>query len=143
MNIVERKSKKILTQGILQLAKKEKTNDNDVQLVVKLHNGLPEFFGLKNWNVNLDHIPINHLYPPHMDLFGVRNQIPVFLDNLMNDMVEAHNLNKEDIKLIISLTDDKKSLWVTVYNKDLKVVQIMKFKEVFGEQALMRLMVKQ
>ena len=142
MNIVERKSKKILTQGILQLAKKEKTNDNDVQLVVKLHNGLPEFFGLKNWNVNLDHIPINNLYPPHMDLFGVRNQIPVFLDNLMNDMVEAHNLNKEDIQLIISLTDDKKSLWVTVYNKDLKVVQIMKFKEVFGEQALMRLMVK-
>ena len=142
MNIVEKKARKILIEGIETLSVSEKTND--VQLLVKYHNGQPEFFGMKGWETNVGHIPINDLYPAWQDIFGIRNQIPMFLANLINDISEENDLPATDINLLISvhINDGKKHLLITTYNSSGNIIKIMQFDEVFGEEAMMKMMSK-
>lgn len=142
MNIVEKKARKILIEGIENLSVSEKTND--VQLLVKYHNGIPEFFGMKSWETNLGHIPISKLYPSWQDIFGIRNQIPMFLANLINDISEEKDISKTDIKLLISLhiNEGKKHLLITTYNLSGNIIKVMQFDEVFGEEAMMKMMAK-
>ena len=92
MNIVEKKSRKILVGGINDLSAKEKTKD--VQLLVKYHNGQPEFFGMKNWKNNLGHIPVGKLYPAWQDIFGITHQIPVFLANLIEEISVENDISR-------------------------------------------------
>lgn len=144
MNMIEKKSRKILIGGIETLSISEKTND--VQYLVKYHNGRPEFFGMKSWKTELEHIPISKVYPAWKDLFGITPQIPIFLANLINDIAEEKDIPETDLKLILSIFEPKpkrKDVSVTAYTNDGKIIKNMKFGEVFNDEALMRIIAKQ
>lgn len=143
MNLIEKKSRKILIGGIETLSISEKTND--VQFLVKYHNGQPEFFGMREWKTELGHIPISDVYPSWMDIFGITPQIPIFLANLINEISEERDIPETDIKLILSIFEPKprkKDISVTAYSNDGKILKNMQFAEVFGEAAMMKMMAK-
>jgi len=143
MNIIEKKARKILIGGIETLSINEKTED--VQYLVKYHNGQPEFFGMKNWNTELGHIPISQLYPAWKDLFGIAPQIPIFLSNLMSEVSVENDISESELKLILSLYEPKprkKDIAVTAYSSDGKILKNMQFTEVFGEEAMLKMMTK-
>ena len=144
MNLVEKKARKILMGGIETLSISEKTKD--VQYLVKYDNGQPKFFGMKNWETNLGHIPINTLYPAWQDIFGITHQIPIFLANLINEISVEKDIPETDVKLLLSLYEpsaNKKDIMITTYDSKGSIIKIMKFAEVFGEEAMVKMMVKQ
>ena len=95
----------------------------EVQLLVKYYKGSPSFFALKDYKNDLGHLPLRDLYPSWKDVFGIRDQIPVFLANLINDISNESSVAEEDVILIISPTDEKASkLFVTAY-KDGKILK--------------------
>ena len=143
MNIVEKKSRKILVGGINDLSTKEKTKD--VQLLVKYHNGQPEFFGMKNWKNNLGHIPVGKLYPSWQDIFGITHQIPIFLANLIEEISVENDIPETDVNLLLSLYEPKPrktDIMITAYGTEAKILKNMQFAEVFGEEAMMKMMAK-
>ena len=144
MNLIEKKARKILIGGIETLSISEKTKD--VQYLVMYHNGQPEFFGMKNWETNLGHIPIGTLYPAWQDIFGITHQIPAFLANLINEISVEHDIPETDVKLLLSLYEpkaNKKDIMITTYDNSGKIIKMMKFAEVFGEEAMVKMMVKE
>ena len=143
MSLVSNKSRKIVRNAIKDLSKKENTTTQEVQLLVKYYKGSPEFFGLRDFDKDLGHLPLNVLYPAHMDIFGVRQQIPIFLANLIEEVTEAFSIDYKDVILIIAEVDSKGKLFVFAYNKDKKLLKPYEWKDVFSEQALMKIMAKQ
>ena len=88
-------------------------------------------------------MPLKDLYPSWKDIFGIRDQIPVFLANLINDVSIESSVAEDDVKLIISPIDEKASkLFVTAYN-DGKILKNMTWNDVFGDEAMMKMMAKQ
>ena len=147
MSIIESKSKKILTQALYRVASEKQKETQDVQLMVKYHKGRPEFFGLLDFKTEVGHLPVSKLYPAHMDIFGIRSQIPVFIantiDDVCNDFKSKMEINKEDVKLLIVENEMKKKDLLVYAYKDRDFLKIYKWKEVFGEEALVRIMAKQ
>lgn len=147
MSLIESKSKKILTKAIYRLASEKQKETQDVQLMVKYHKGRPEFFGMLDYKSEVGHLPVNQLYPAHMDIFGIRSQIPVFIANTIDDVCEEFKskmeISKKDVKLLIVENEMKKKNLLVFAYKDTKFLKIYKWKEVFGEEALMRIMAKQ
>jgi hypothetical protein len=142
MSIVANKSKKIVRNAIKDLSKKEKTTTQEVQLLVKYFKGMPEFFGLRDFDKDLGHLPLNKLYPAHMDIFGIKNQIPIFLANLIQEVCEEFKLNLPDVNIIIAEVDSKGTMYAFAY-KDQKLLKPFTWKQVFSEEALMKIMAKQ
>jgi len=142
MSIVASKSKKIVRNAIFDLSKKEESKTMDIQLLVKYHKGRPEFFGLKDFTKNLGYLPLHSLYPTRLDIFGIRNQIPIFLANLIEEVCEEFKLSTKDINIIISEVDDKGKMYVFAYT-DKKLLKSFDWKEVFSDEALMKIMAKQ
>ena len=139
MNIVENKSKKILINAIRDLSFKEKTDNMNVQLLVKYYKNGFNFFGLNNYSKNLGYIPLSKLYPAHMDIFGIRNQIPAFLENLADKIANQINKDKKEIMFIVAhKRHDLKTLFVTAYHNN-KIVNIMSWKQVFGQEAMLEM----
>ena len=95
MSLIESKSKKILTKAIYRLASEKQKETQDVQLMVKYHEGRPEFFGMLDYKTDVGHLPVSQLYPAHMDIFGIRSQIPVFIANTINDVCEEFKSKME------------------------------------------------
>ena len=129
MSIVASKSKKIVRNAIYDLSKKEESKTMDIQLLVKYHEGRPEFFGLKDFTKNLGYLPLHTLYPTRLDIFGIRNQIPVFIANLINDLSEKNEIPYEEINIIISGEDDSiKKLNLHAYHngKHLKMLSLQR-----------------
>ena len=64
--------------------------------------------------------------------------------NLINDISEEKDISKTDIKLLISLhiNEGKKHLLITTYNLSGNIIKVMQFDEVFGEEAMMKMMAK-
>ena len=143
MSIVKNKAHKILSSALIDVSKKEQSKIMDVQLLVKYYKGSPSFFALKNYKNDLGHLPLKDLYPSWKDIFGIRDQIPVFLANLINDVSVESSVAEDDVKLIISPIDEKASkLFVTAYN-DGKILKNMTWNDVFGDEAMMKMMAKQ
>ena len=138
MSIVKNKAHKILSSALIDVSKKEQSKIMDVQLLVKYYKGSPSFFALKNYKNDLGHLPLKDLYPSWKDIFGIRDQIPVFLANLINDVSIESSVAEDDVKLIISPIDEKASkLFVTAYN-DGKILKNMTWNDVFGDEAMMK-----
>lgn len=143
MSIVKNKAHKILSSALIDVSKKEQSKIMDVQLLVKYYKGSPSFFALKDYKNDLGHLPLKDLYPSWKDVFGIRDQIPVFLANLINDVSIESSVAEDDVKLIISPIDEKASkLFVTAYN-DGKILKNMTWNDVFGDEAMMKMMAKQ
>ena len=88
-------------------------------------------------------MPLKDLYPSWKDIFGIREQIPVFLANLINDVSIESSVAEDDINLIISPIDEKASkLFVTAYNEG-RILKNMTWNDVFGDEAMMKMMAKQ
>jgi hypothetical protein len=68
----------------------------------------------------------------------------MFLANLINDISEENDLPATDINLLISvhINDGKKHLLITTYNSSGNIIKVMQFDEVFGEEAMMKMMSK-
>ena len=80
------------------------------------------------------------LYPAWQDVFGIRNQIPVFIANLINDLSEKNEIPSEEINIIISGEDESiKKLNLHAYHKG-KHLKMLSWDEVFGQEAMIRLM---
>ena len=142
MSIVANKSKKIVRNAIKDLSKKENTTTQEVQLLVRYFKGMPEFFGLRDFDKDLGHLPLSKLYPAHMDIFGVKNQIPIFLANLIEEVCEEFKVEVADVNIIIAEVDSKGKMYAFAY-KDKKLLKPFEWKDVFSEQALMKIMAKQ
>lgn len=143
MNIVEKKARKILIGGIETLSVSEETKD--VQYLVKYYNGRPEFFGMKSWKTELGHIPIGSVYPSWKDIFGITPQIPIFLANLINEISISNDIPETDLKLILSIYEPKprrKDISISAYGDNGKIIKNMLFAEVFGEEAMVKMMAK-
>ena len=139
MNIVENKSKKILINAIRDLSFKEKTDNMNIQLLVKFYKNGFNFFGLNDYSKDLGYIPLSKLYPSHMDIFGIRNQIPAFLENLADKIATKIDKDKKEIMFIVAhKKNDLKSLFVTAYHNN-KIVSIMSWQQVFGQQAILEM----
>ena len=143
MSIVANKSRKIVRNAIKDLSKKENTTTQEVQLLVKYYKGSPEFFGLRDFDKDLGHLPLNVLYPAHMDIFGIKQQIPIFLANLIEEVSETFSIKHTEVMLIISEVDSKGKLYVFAYNQQKKLLKPYEWKDVFSEEALMKIMAKQ
>ena len=143
MSIVKNKAHKILSSALIDVSKKEKSKIMDVQLLVRYYRGSPSFFALKDYKNDLGHLPLKDLYPSWKDIFGIREQIPVFLANLINDVSIESSVAEDDINLIISPIDEKASkLFVIAYNEG-RILKNMTWNDVFGDEAMMKMMAKQ
>ena len=142
MSIVANKSKKIVRNAIKDLSKKENTTTQEVQLLVRYFKGMPEFFGLRDFDKDLGHLPLSKLYPAHMDIFGIKNQIPIFLANLIDEGCEEFKVQVTDVNIIIAEVDSKGKMYAFAY-KNKKLLKPFEWKDVFSEQALMKIMAKQ
>ena len=143
MSIVANKSRKIVRNAIKDLSKKENTTTQEVQLLVKYYKGSPEFFGLRDFDKDLGHLPLNVLYPAHMDIFGIKQQIPIFLANLIEEVCTEFSIVPTEVNLIIAEVDSKGKLYVFAYNQQKKLLKPYEWKDVFSEEALMKIMAKQ
>ena len=133
MSIVANKSKKIVRSAIKDLSQKENTTTQEVQLLVKYYEGKPEFFGLRDFDKDLGHLPLHILYPAHMDLFGIRNQIPIFLANLIDEVTQEFEIEPLKVNIIISEVDSKGTLIVLAYNEQKKLLKHFEWKNVFSQ----------
>jgi hypothetical protein len=140
MEIIKTKTKNIFSKAIKNLASKNNSNNKDVQLLVKYFKSKPEFFGLENYSKKGEHLPLDFLYPAWQDVFGIRNQIPVFIANLINDLSEKNEIPYEEINIIISGEDDSiKKLNLHAYHNG-KHLKMLSWDEVFGQEAMIRIM---
>lgn len=140
MEIIKTKTKNIFTKAIKNLASKKNTKNQEVQLLVKYFKSKPEFFGLQNYSKSGEHLPLDYLYPAWQDVFGIRNQIPVFIANLINDISKEYSLNAEEINIIISSEEESmKNLNLHAYHNG-KHIKMLSWEEVFGQEAMVRIM---
>ena len=142
MEIIKTKTKNIFSKAIKNLATKNNSNAKDVQLLVKYFESKPEFFGLENYNKNGEHLPLDFIYPAWQDVFGIRNQIPVFIANLISEISEENELPYEEINIIISGADESvKKLNLHAYHNN-KYLKELTWDKVFGQEAMIKIMSK-
>ena len=140
---IEAKSKKIMKDNIVRLAKEYSMPTTNVQLVMQFKEGQPKFYSAKDF-VKDRELGVKELYPVLVDIFNVRDMIPVFIGNLLVDILKECDAEKEDdVVVYISTNCDKASkLYLHSYFKN-KPHRQLTWSEVFGEEAMMKLMAKQ
>ena len=92
---IEAKSKKIMKDNIVRLAKEYSMPTTNVQLVMQFKGGQPKFYSAKDF-VKDRELGVKELYPVLVDIFNVRDMIPVFIGNLLVDVLKECDAEKED-----------------------------------------------
>ena len=142
MSIVAIKSNKIVRNAISDLSLREGVMTSNIQLLIKYHNGSPEFFALQDYDKDLGHLPLGTLYPAWKDIFGIRGQIPLFLANLISEVCEEFNLEYNDVAIIVSERGKKDAMRIVAY-KDGKILREFRWNDVFSNDSLMKIAAKQ
>ena len=88
MSLVERQSKKIMSDALISLAKSQEVDCTDVQLLMQFKGVNPIVYGMKEYDVVKEYT-YKELYPVLVDLLNVRDMIPVFIANLLVDEAES------------------------------------------------------
>ena len=140
---IESKAKKIMKDNIISLSKSYNTSCIDVQVLMQVNGGIPKFYATKDFVVEKE-MTVKELYPVLVDVFQVRQLLPVFVGNLIVDTAkECDTENLDDIKVFISTnSDNAEKVYLHAYNKN-KPHRQLTWSEVFGEEAMMKLMTKQ
>jgi len=140
---IESKAKKIMKDNIIKLSKTYNTSCKDVQVLMQVNEGVPKFYATKDFAVEKE-ISVKELYPVLVDVFQVRQLLPVFVGNLIVDTAKECNAEDlGDIKVFISTnSDNAEKVYLHAYNKN-KPHRQLSWSEVFGEEAMMKLMTKQ
>mgnify|MGYP003145991176 CR=1 FL=1 len=140
---IESQAKKIMKDNIVRLSKSYNTSCKDVQLLMQLKEGIPKFYATKDFVVEKE-LTVKELYPVLVDVFQVRQLLPVFIGNLLVDTAkECDADNWDDVKVYISTnSENADKLYLHAYNKN-KPYKQLTWSEVFGEEAMMKLMTKQ
>lgn len=140
--MIEEKAKSIMKDNLQRLAIDENTDCLDVQILIQFIDGEPKFFAMHNFVIGKEITP-KELYPVLIDLLNVRQMLPVFAANLMVDIAEDDGSNPYDIKLIVSTNKaDAGVVFMHAYNKTQPLKQLT-WSEVFGQEAMMKMMSKQ
>lgn len=142
MSLVERKSKQIMSDAIISLAKEQEVSCTDVQLLMQFKGVHPIVFGMKEYDVVKEYT-YKELYPVLIDVLNVRDMIPVFIANLLVDEAEKEGDNPNNLKLIISTNQEDGVVVYPHLYKDKKLLRQLGWGEIFGQQAMMRIMAKQ
>ena len=142
MSLVERTSKKIMSDAIVSLAKNEEVSCTEVQLLMQFKGVNPIVYGMKEYEV-VKPYTYKELYPVLIDLLNVRDMIPMFIANLLVDEAQKENQTPDQIKIVISTNkEDGSTVYPHLYNGK-KLLRQLNWGEVFGQQALMSIMAKQ
>ena len=142
MSLVERTSKKIMSDAIISLAKKEEVSCTDIQLLMQFKGVNPIVYGMKKYDV-VKPYTYKELYPVLIDLLNVRDMIPMFIGNLLVDEAQKENQSPDKIKIVVSTNkDDGSIVYPHLYNGN-KILRQLNWDEVFGNKALMSIMAKQ
>ena len=140
--MIEGKAKSIMKDNLKRLAKSENTDCTKVQMIIQLIEGEPKFFAMDNFVIGKE-ITVKELYPVLIDLLNVRQMLPVFTSNLIVEIAEENNINAYNIKLIVSTNkEDASVVFIHSYNNT-KPLKQLTWSEVFGQEAMMKLMAKQ
>jgi hypothetical protein len=142
MSLVERTSKKILSDALISLATEQEVDCTEVQLLMQFKGVRPKVYGMKEYGVVKEYT-YKELYPVLVDLLNVRDMIPVFIANLLVDEAEKLNETPDRIKLVVS-TNKKEGdvVYPHLYN-DKELIRQLKWGQVFGQEALLKIMAKQ
>ena len=132
-----------MKDNIIKLSKTYNTSCKDVQVLMQVNEGVPKFYATKDFAVEKE-ISVKELYPVLVDVFQVRQLLPVFVGNLIVDTAKECNAEDlGDIKVFISTnSDNAEKVYLHAYNKN-KPHRQLSWSEVFGEEAMMKLMTKQ
>ena len=142
MSLVERTSKKIINDAIISLAKEQDVGCADVQLLMQFKGVHPIVYGMKDYEV-IKEYTYKELYPVLVDLLNIRDMIPVFIANLLVDEAEKEKETPDRIKLVFSTNkDDAGDVYPHLY-KDKKILRQLNWGQIFGQEALMKIIVKQ
>ena len=138
---IEAQAKKMMRAAIDKAAKEHDVSCKEVQLLMKMDNGMPKFYITKQFKP-VKEVSVKEMYPVLVDVFHVRQLLPV--GNLLTETAEKCNAeNWEDVKIFIfTMEDTTKNLHMFAYNKNDKY-KALDWEEVFGMEAMARLMVKQ
>lgn len=140
---IEAQAKKIMRNAIDKAAKKHDVSCKEVQLLMKMNDGMPKFYITKQFKI-VREISVKELYPVLIDVFHVRQLLPAFVGSLLTETAEKCEAeNWEDVKIFIfTMEENTKNLHLYAYNKN-KKYKALDWEEVFGMEAMARLMVKQ
>jgi hypothetical protein len=142
MSLVERQSKKIMSDALVSLAKSQEVDCTDVQLLMQFKGVNPIVYGMKEYDVVKEYT-YKELYPVLVDLLNVRDMIPVFIANLLVDEAEKLNETPDKIKLVVSTNKkDGDVVYPHIYN-DKELIRQLKWGQVFGQEALLKIIAKQ
>jgi|TARA_R110000824_G_scaffold305007_4_gene492772 hypothetical protein len=140
--MIEQKAKKIMQNNLVRLAIAENTDCTDVQMMIQFVEAELRFYSMYKFVIGKE-ISLKELYPVLVDLLNIRQMIPVFISNLIVDLSENSNVNPNDIKLIISTNKaDASVVFIHAYNNT-KPLKQLTWSEVFGQEAMMKMMAKQ
>tara|TARA_R110002033_G_C3798001_1_gene230994 strand:- start:26 stop:451 length:426 start_codon:yes stop_codon:yes gene_type:complete len=140
--MIEQKAKKIMQNNLVRLAIAENTDCTDVQMMIQFVEAELRFYSMYKFVIGKE-ISLKELYPVLVDLLNIRQMIPVFISNLIVDLSEDSNVNPNDIKLIISTNKaDASVVFIHAYNNT-KPLKQLTWSEVFGQEAMMKMMAKQ
>tara|TARA_R110002020_G_scaffold190916_9_gene390586 strand:+ start:1561 stop:1992 length:432 start_codon:yes stop_codon:yes gene_type:complete len=140
---IEAQAKKIMKDNIIRLSKSYNTSCKSVQLMMRLNEGMPKIYATKDFVVEKE-MTVKELYPVLVDVFQVRQLLPMFMGNLLVGIAKDSDAeNWEDISVYVSTNSDSiDKLYLHAYNKN-KPYKQLSWSEVFGEEAMMKLMAKQ
>lgn len=142
MSLVERQSKKIMSDALISLAKSQDVDCTNVQLLMQFKGVNPIVYGMKEYDVVKEYT-YKELYPVLVDLLNVRDMIPVFIANLLVDEAEKLNETPDKIKLVVSTNKkDGDVVYPHLYN-DKTLIRQLKWGQIFGQEALLKIMAKQ
>lgn len=142
MSLVERQSKKIMSDALVSLAKSQEVDCTDVQLLMQFKGVNPIVYGMKEYDVVKEYT-YKELYPVLVDLLNVRDMIPVFIANLLVDEAEKLNETPDKIKLVVSTNKkDGDVVYPHLYN-DKQLIRQLQWGQVFGQEALLKIIAKQ
>ena len=142
MSLVERQSKKIMSDALISLAKSQEVDCTEVQLLMQFKGVNQIVYGMKEYDVVKEYT-YKELYPVLVDLLNVRDMIPVFIANLLVDEAEKLNETPDKIKLVVSTNKkDGDVVYPHLYN-DKELIRQLQWGQIFGQEALLKIIAKQ
>jgi len=142
MSLVERASKKIMRNAIISLAAESDTSCTNVQLLMQFKGVHPIVYGMNDYEI-VKPYTYKELYPTVIDILNVREMIPMFIANLLVDESQKENETPDKIKIIVSTNKEDADIVYPYLYKETKLLRRLNWDEVFGNQALMKIMAKQ
>ena len=142
MSLVERKSKEIMRNAIILLAKEKESSCVNIQLLMQFKGIHPTVYGMEDYEIVRPYT-YKELYPTLIDLLNVRDMIPMFIANLLVDEAEKEKETPDKIKIIVSTNKEDASVIYPHLYKGTTLLRKLNWEEVFGNQALMKIMAKQ